>query len=150
MTTANHILAQEGILTTFLISKKVATKDIKKLREKFKNSKLDEKKFRELVKKSILEEVRQSSNLSKIPGLILPEAPVNDKEENKKIIELTYFSSLVAKKISEKKMGKYYACYIVNAIINMLELSQNDFQEFHKKFARYKTGANPEAGTTDE
>lgn len=146
MKTPLHILAQEGILTTFSISKRVTAKDIKKMREKFKEANINNSQLQELIKQSVLEETKKAINDNKIPGLILP-IEIYNQEENKKIIELTYFSSLISKKISEKKMDKYYSCYIINAIINMLGLSEHDFEEFHKKFSKYKEGNGTDSPT---
>ena len=142
MTSTSHILAQEGILTTFSIAKKVTTKDIKKLRDKMKSNNIDVEKLQEFLKKSVIEEAAVSMKNSKIPGLIVEGQFVGEEktEEDKKIMELTYFSSLVAKKITDKKTDKYYACYIINAMVNMLGLNDNDFEQFHKRFAKYKNG----------
>jgi hypothetical protein len=153
MITVNHILAKEGILTTFSIAKRVTTKDIQKMREKMKTAKVSSNKLKEVIRQSVVNETKESLKNNRIPGLIMKDIPaVADKsEEDKKIMELTYFASLIAKKITEKKMDKYYACYIVNALVNMLGLNDNDFETFHKKFAKYKNGESPEeeSGTTD-
>jgi predicted TIM-barrel enzyme len=142
MTTANHILSQEGILTTFSIAKKVTDKDIKKLHDKMKSSNIDVKKIEEFLKQSVIEDVATSMKKSQIPGLIVDGQSngVDNSEEDKKIMELTYFSSLIAKKITEKKMDKYYACYVINALVNMLGLNDDDFEQFHKRFGKYKNG----------
>ncbi len=142
MIITNHILAKEGILTTFSIAKKVNAKDIKRLRDKIKTTSIDAKKLQDLLKQSVMEEAMESMKHQKIPGLIIDGQvmDIEKSDEDKKIMELTYFSSLIAKKITEKKMDKYYACYIINALVNMLGLNDADFTEFHKRFAKYKNG----------
>jgi hypothetical protein len=138
MQTTNHILAKEGILTTFSIAKKVTASDIKTLRDKMKTAKMDADALHELLKMSIIENTKKDIETQKIPGLIID--GVEDGEEKKRIMELTYFASMIAKKLSEKKIDKYHSCYIINAIVNMLGLTEENFDEFHKKFSKFKNG----------
>jgi hypothetical protein len=142
MQTANHILAKEGILTTFSIAKKVTAVDVKKLRDKLKSSKLDADKLQELLRTTVLKDTQKAIESQKIPGLIIE--GLEESEEKKRIMELTYFASVIAKKLSEKKVGKYHSCYIINAIVNMLTLTEDDFDEFHRKFSKFKEGNNGE------
>lgn len=144
MHTANHILAKEGILTTFSIAKKVTAKDIKKLRDRMKSAKLDSAKLNELLKKAVVKEVQASIESQHIPGLVVSGAEYN--AEKQKIMELTYFASVVAKKLAEKKIDKYHSCYIINAIVNMLGLTEEDFDEFHRKFSKFREGNTEEDG----
>ena len=143
MQTANHILSVEGILTTFQIAKKVSQVDIKKIRDKMKSANVDATKFQDIIKQMVLSGVEKSIEENKIPGLLL-ENNTDRAQEERKIIELTYFSSLISKKITEKKISKYHSCYIVNAIVNMLGLNDKDFESFHRKFERFKNGGPPE------
>ena len=136
MHTTDHILAKEGILTTFSIAKKVTATDVKKLRDKLKSSKIDAEKLQELLRSAVVRDTKKAIESQKIPGLI--EAGAEDSEEKKRIMELTYFASVIAKKLSDKKIGKYHSCYIINAIVNMLGLTEEDFDEFHKKFSKFK------------
>lgn len=141
MNSANHILSKEGILTSFSISKKISAKQVKLLRDKIKSADTDKTKLQELLTKAIIEETKKSLESKEIPGLILPGSNCSE-EEKKRIMELTYFSSIVSKKITDKKINKYHACYIINAIVNMLGLSEEDFDEFHRKFSKYKDGSS--------
>lgn len=143
MTTANHILAKEGILTTFSIAKKVSAKDVKRLRNKLKNSRADAEKFQDLLKKAVIKETQQILQTQTIPGLIINGS--EDVEEQKKIMELTYFASIISKKLADKKIAKYHSCYIINAIVNILGLTGEDFDEFHKKFSKFKNGNDTES-----
>jgi hypothetical protein len=138
MHTANHILAKEGILTTFSIAKRVTEKDVKKLRDKIKTAKMDADKLHELLKDSIIRDTQKDIENKKIPGLMIE--GVEDNEEKKRIMELTYFASMIAKKLSEKNIDKYHSCYIINAIVNLLGLTEDNFDDFHKKFSKFKNG----------
>ncbi len=155
MTISNHILSQEGILTSFSIAKKVTVKDVKKLQSKLKSDDINSEKFQELLKQSVVEEAASCIKNNQIPGLIVEGQLENDAdriEEDKKIMELTYFSSLIAKKITEKKMDKYHACYIINVLVNMLGLDDKSFDDFHKRFSKYKNGGKEtdDTGNSEE
>lgn len=137
----NHILSKEGILTTFSIAKKVAKKDILNLQKRLVEAQSKNPKIKKLLAKRMIEETRKAFLDQKIPGLIIPGQNIPE-EEKKKMMELTYFASVVAKKIGEKKIDKFHSCYIINAIVNMLGLTESDFDEFHRKFSKYKDGTS--------
>jgi len=137
----NHILSKEGILTTFSIAKKVAKKDILNLQKRLVEAQSKNPKIKKLLAKRMIEETRKAFLDQKIPGLIIPGQNIPE-EEKKKMMELTYFASIVAKKIGEKKIDKFHSCYIINAIVNMLGLTESDFDEFHRKFSKYKDGTS--------
>jgi hypothetical protein len=143
MQSTNHILAKEGILTTFSIAKKVTAKDVKKLREKLKitsTSSLNSEKLKELLRNAVIKETQSDIESNNIPGLIISSPNFEENEERKRIMELTYFASLIAKKLAEKNIGKYHSCYIINAIVNVLGLTEEDFDEFHRKFSKFRDG----------
>ena len=148
MNSTQHILSKEGILTTFSIAKKVAKRDIVDLQKRLREAKSKNPKLKKLIAKKMLEETRRAFLDQKIPGLILPGQNIPD-EEKRKMMELTYFASIVAKKIGEKKIDKFHSCYIINAIVNMLGLTEGDFDEFHRKFSKYKDGSEG-SGLSDQ
>jgi len=139
MQTTNHILAKEGILTAFAIAKRVTSLDIKQLRDKIKSENPKSELFQELLNKKIFNEIHDAFENQKIPGLLM-EKIKDENEEKKRIVELTYFASLMAKKLTDNKVSKYHSCYVVNAIVNMLGLTEENFDEFHRKFARFRDG----------
>jgi hypothetical protein len=102
MQLTNHILAKEGILTSFSIAKKVTARDVKKLRDKMKNAKVDADKLQELLRQAIVKETQKSVESQTIPGLIINSGNSSVEEEKQRIMELTYFASLIAKKLGEK------------------------------------------------
>lgn len=139
MQTSNHILANEGILTSFMISKKITNLDIKRLKESIKGINPKSTKLKELLSQKIIKETQSAFETKQIPGLMIKEI-VSEQEEKKRIMELTYFASIIAKKLTDNNVGKYHACYIVNAIVNMMGLTEENFDDFHKKFARFREG----------
>ncbi len=139
-TTPQHILAKEGILPSFSIAKKITALDIKRIKEKLitKFGKVNTSKLQSLLKEAIIKETQTAMETQKIPGLIVDTPEEN--EEKKRILELTYFASIIAKKLADKKINKYYSCYIINAVVNMLQLSEEDFENFHRKFSEFQNG----------
>ena len=133
----NHILSKEGILTTFSIAKRISIKDVQSLRKKIKGNRATEEKFKKLLKDRVIEETNKALVEQKIPGVTISGQSIPE-DEKKKMMELTYFASIIAKKISEKKIDKFHSCYIINAIVNMLGLTESDFDDFHRKFSKYK------------
>ena len=146
----NHILSREGILTTFHIAKRVSKKAILRLQNKLKSDKTSDQKLRKLLAKKLSEEAQGAFVNQTIPGLIIPGQNIPD-EEKRKMMELTYFASVVSKKISEKQLSKFHSCYVINAMVNILGLTESDFDEFHRKFSKYKDGSDTSdsAGTVD-
>lgn len=139
MQTSNHILAKEGILTAFMIARRVNSMDVKGLKEKFKGTKIKSDKFQELLTKKILKETQDAFENNKIPGLMTKEV-ITEQEEKKRIMELTYFASIMTKKLVDNNISKYHSCYVINAMVNMLGLTEEDFNEFHRKFSEFRDG----------
>ena len=139
MNTSSHILAKEGILTTFSIAKKITVRDMKKLCSKMKSSKINEEKFQKLLMDTVMKETQNMIEAHKIPGLITDEM-FSSSEEKKRMMELTYFSSIIAKKLTEKNIDKYHSCFIINAVVNLLQLTEEDFSDFHRRFSKLQNG----------
>jgi hypothetical protein len=149
MQTSNHILAKEGILASFMIAKRINAADIKRLKDSIKGSNPKPSKMQELLSRKIVEETQAAFETKQIPGLMIKEV-IDEQEEKKRIMELTYFASVMAKKLTDNNVGKYHACYVVNAIVNMLGLTEGDFDDFHRRFARFKEGKSEDDESTFE
>jgi hypothetical protein len=149
MSTPNHILAQEGILMSFSIAKKVTIGDIKRIQDRLKKNDINPEQLNKLLRQNVIEETQKAINNKSIPGLIVDESAVTP-EEKKRITEFTYFASVISKKIADENIDKYHACYIINAIISMLGLNEKDFENFHKKFSKYKNEDNNEPEDDDD
>jgi hypothetical protein len=137
MQTVNHILAKEGILTAFSLAKRVTPLEINRLRKKFKDSNLNSGQFQHALVKSIIEATQKAFESEEIPGLMMKEI-AEENSEKKRIMELTYFASIIAKKITDNNTSKYHSCFIINTLVNMLGLNEEDFDNFHKKFSRFR------------
>ena len=112
--------------------------DVKRLRNQLKgNTNISSKKLTNLVQQTVINQTQKAIENQTIPGLVTSGANV---DERNRIMELTYISSLIAKKLVEKSQNKYHLCFIVNAIVNMLGLKEEDFDEFHRKFSEFQNG----------
>lgn len=126
----NHVLAKEGVLTSFSISRKVPANEISKLKAKLNKKIKNPIELQDLIRQTIMKKNE------KVPGL-LDSLPNATKDEKKSLMEMSYFASIISKKLMEKKIDKYQSCYIINSIINMLGLNEQDFDEFHKRFNKF-------------
>lgn len=135
--TFNHILSQSGILKTFSVARRVSEDDIKKLTNQY--NRLGGKKIglTEFLKEEIIKSTQKAFSKNEVPGLIFDSVP-EDPASHQTMMELTQFSSFVAKKMVDKKLSKFYFCFVVNALINMLGLTDKDFDEFHQKFSKLR------------
>jgi hypothetical protein len=132
-----------------MINKRITAMDIKRLKESIKGTGPKPIKLQELLSRKIMEEIQDAFETKKIPGLMVKEI-VSEQEEKKRIMELTYFASVMAKKLTDNNVSKYHACYVVNAIVNMLGLTEGDFDDFHRRFARFKEGKSEDDESTFE
>jgi hypothetical protein len=135
MNNYNHILSKMGILKTFSISKKIFDADIKMLKTKYSKLKIKNKmSFNDFVKMEIFEQMNEDFEKNRVPGLIVNDC--NAGNINHEImVDLTQFSSLVAKKLIDKKLNKLYHCFVINSLVNILGLTEKDFDNFHKKIS---------------
>jgi len=141
-TASQHILTEEGILVSFSIARKLSSEDVEKVKDKIHSGKLTT----DQVHDYLIKETKKVIELKKIPGLTDTEKMVDSSSERKRITELTYFASLIAKKINEKNIDKYHMCYTMNTLVNLLGLTEDDFEEFYNKFSNYDDDESDEQG----
>lgn len=77
---------------------------------------------------------------SEVPGMVIEKPSQKRQNTEKRLIDLTYFASIISKKVTEKKLGKFDRCYLINVLVNMLGLSEEDFDVFHRTFNKFKNG----------
>jgi hypothetical protein len=150
----NHLLSEMGILSSFSVAKKISEREFDNIFNKIDKRNKTRKEIDKLVVDAILKNNNKNKiNVNEIPGVITNDenhsfsggasGQLNlvDKQLNKeknKLIAYTCFASIISKKIVEKRLDKYHMYFIINAIVNMLNLNENDFDEFHKKFQEFK------------
>ena len=163
MSCPRHILSDEGILTSFSIAKKIDNRLIKKLQAKAKKDGISDIELNRKIGELVIAQTKLAVDNNEIPGLVwneksLQEKVINrirdnrldQKSEDKKTMELTYLASLLAKKISEKDLNRYDSCYLINAIINLLGLTENDFEDFYDKFSNEEKSENESDSQEDD
>jgi hypothetical protein len=47
-------------------------------------------------------------------------------------------------------LTKQQICFIINAIVNLTGLEESDFEEFHRKFSKYKEEKGVDDGSDDD
>lgn len=135
-----HLISSLGILTSFSIAKKInkdeVSKESKKIKRIFKES--DPEKFQKLLMDALVEKAKKSVENETPPGLIFPEKNLKKEKLDKFYLELSAISQALTNKFVEQNLSKHQVCFILNAVINLLGLTEEDFLNFHKKFQKYK------------
>ena len=137
-----HLLATLGVLSSFSIAKKISKIDIlretKKIKRLYKGK--DTKKINEVLLNSILKATKKRFLSDTPPGLIIPEITPTKEKLNKMYLELTNISSALSTTFLEKKLTKHQLCFIINTVVNLLKMTEEDFDDFQKEFMKYKNG----------
>lgn len=135
-----HLISSLGILTSFSIAKKIdkkeVTKESRRLKKLFKES--SPEKLKQLLMDSLVENARKSLENEIPPGLIFPKQHSKKIELDRFYAELSAISQALNNQFVEQKLSKHQLCFILNAVINLLGLTEDDFVDFHKKFQKYK------------
>lgn len=137
MTKPIHILNQLGILTTFSVAKKITEEDIQKFFTKQKKAGKTENQIGEMLHAKILNDIQESLLKNEIPGLISSEEIAKqlglDQSVIDKVPEINRLVMLLAHKLAEKKYDKMSLCYFINSLVNVLGLTERDFEKFHRR-----------------
>ncbi len=135
-----HLISSLGVLTNFSIAKKINKKEISKESRRIKRifKETDPEKFKKLLMDSLIEKTKKSVEIETPPGLIFPKKHPKKEELDKFYLELSAISQALSNQFVEKKLTKHQLCFILNALINMLGLTEEDFLNFHRRFQKYK------------
>lgn len=128
-----------GILKTFSIARRISEEDIKKLTTQYTKLAKKNVPLTEYLKSEMAAKMQDDFVNNRVPGLMFDDIEPTH-EEHSKLMDLTQFASLVAKKMVEKKLNKFYYCFIVHSLVNMIGLTDEDFNEFHRKFSKFRNG----------
>lgn len=152
--TFNHLIAKHGILTSFSIARKVSKKDIKDISDKIKKQCKNKNDFNEMLQKEVLKTTKYSMNQDLIPGLILTE---NNKQnvrkelaDEKKLMQLNYVSTTIAKKLMDNKLSKDEICYIILTLLSSLGLNDQDFKNFNNKYGNFDDNIDDDDDEDDD
>jgi t-SNARE complex subunit (syntaxin) len=142
-----HVLVEMGVLSSFSVARKITEYDIEGLTRKIKKKAKNKKELDLLLKKEIMNMAKKSLESDSIPGLLDAANNANSEKEKKRFITLAQFASIISNKMLEKQMDKTQCCYIINYIVSMLNLTEKDFEDFHRK---YSEGIDDENDENDE
>lgn len=133
-----HILMQLGILTSFSVAKKISEKEITTFFNRKKHKGKSNDKIAELLKQHIISDIQEAITNNKVPGLISPLGIPNLNSVGKDIpnfSELNKTIMLIVEKMIEKKYDKFSLCFFINTLVNLLGLSEKDFEKFHRRMS---------------
>jgi len=126
-----------GIMSSFSVAKKVTEEEVHRYFSKQKRNGKSEEQIGKMLQEKILGEITTAIQKNEIPGLLKPEELALSMNANKNIVEkmpeLNKIIIVIAHKLSEKKYDKMSLCYFINSMVNVLGLSEEDFQKFHKQ-----------------
>lgn len=150
-----HILNQMGVITSFSVAKKVTEEDINKFFVKGKKAGKTEREIENLLKERIVKEIHDAIMTQKIPGLLTAQDLAKEIGLSKSVVdnmpELNRLIMVIAHKLSEKKYDKMSLCYLVNSIVNLLGLTEQDFEKFHRHNSKdSETESDDDDGDDDE
>jgi len=132
-----HILNQMGVITSFSVAKKVSEDDIHKFFLKGKKSGKSTEELNNILRNRVLTEIEEAVTHRKIPGLLSPEELAKEMGVQQHVInnmpELNRLIMIVGHKLTEKKYDKMSLCYFINSLVNLLGLTEQDFEKFHRQ-----------------
>lgn len=136
MTKPIHILNQLGILSSFSVAKKIKEEEIEKYFAKQKKTGKSERQISEMLHAQILNDIQEALLKNEIPGLISSQEIAKqlglDQSVVDKVPELNRLVMLLGHKLAEKKYDKMSLCYFINSLVNILGLTERDFEKFHR------------------
>jgi len=130
-----HILNKLGVLSSFSIAKKITEKDINKYFDKYKRQGKTEYQISKMLNDKILNDIQRAIKNDEIPGLLKHNMPLSDELDDKTLLNIETINkmvSIIVKQIEKKNYNKMLLCYFINDLVNSLQLTEEDFNKFHK------------------
>lgn len=132
-----HILNQLGVITSFSIAKKITEDEVNKYFIKNKKAGKSNAEIEKQLGQKIVTEIQEAITNQKIPGLLSPQEIATEFGLDKKLVvnmpELNRLITVIVQKLMQKDYGKMSMCYFINGLVNLLNLSEKDFEKFHSK-----------------
>jgi hypothetical protein len=144
---ATHILTVMGILDIFNISKKLSNDEIVRLKKKLLPECSTRFEMYEMLKDEIIDETNEYIKSHYIPGLLVN--PILDKSKqestshidkkkinikNERFLKIKHDASQFAMLLqNNKKFSKDELLFFIISLVNALELTEEDFDNFNKR-----------------
>lgn len=143
-----HLITELGVLKSISIGKRLSPDKVRDYKSKIKKITSTKKDADTLLRQVLTKDAQKKIDTSEVPGMLTDKPSQKRQTTEKRLIDLTYFASIISKKVTEKNMGKFDRCYLINVLVNMLGLSEEDFDIFHQTFNKFKNGEieSPEDG----
>ena len=126
-----------GVITSFAVAKKVSEEELTKFFNKGKKEGKTVAELNDIIRKKVIAEIEAAVLSRKVPGLLSTEELAKEMGIKESIItdmpELNRLIMIVGHKLAEKKYEKMSLCYFINSLVNLLGLSENDFEKFHRQ-----------------
>jgi len=134
MNNINHLLTQNGILTSFDICKKFKKTQIKYIKNKLLKNGVPKEKIEDELQKYILNKNADDSNLEDIPGIIF-----NDEQRKIKLDpiiqqKITITSKTTSEYFKKNKFTKEEIIFFIQAVFLMCGITNNDVEKFKQKY----------------
>ena len=128
-----HILNEMGVLQSFSVAKKITDEYIQKYFRKQKKSGRNKAEIQKMFIKKIENDIVNAMKSYQIPGLLKQEDLTSNIPADLKsnISDLNHLIISISHKVLNKKLNKTEMCYIINSIVNLLNLTEEDFEKFH-------------------
>ena len=132
-----HILNQMGVITSFSVAKKVSEDDIHKFFSRGKKTGKSTEELNNILRDKVFSEIEDAVVNHKIPGLLTPSELAKEMGVQPNVInnipEMNRLIMIVGHKLVEKKYDKMSLCYFINSLVNLLGLTEQDFDKFHRQ-----------------
>jgi hypothetical protein len=132
-----HILNQMGVITSFAVAKKIPEERLTKFFTKGRKNGKSVDELNKIIRDKVVGEIEEAVASHKIPGLLSPEELAKEMGIKQSIIadmsELNRLIMVVGHKLTEKKYDKMSLCYFINSLVNLLGLTEADFEKFHRQ-----------------
>jgi hypothetical protein len=133
-----HLLNKMGVLISFSVAKKITESYISKYFKKQRKLGKTDEEIQKLFIQKIENEILNSMNDYTIPGLLKEGGQFDNKNTSnlpkditEKIPSINKLIVFIAHRIMGQKFDKMTLCYIINSLVNLLNLSEEDFEKFH-------------------
>jgi hypothetical protein len=123
----SHIIQSAGILKTFTVAKLMLQTEIEAIKEDVKKRTSTQEEFERVFAEEFAKIANMHDPDNPIPGIIYSTEP---KKRGKKMLKLVKQEKSRLKKLN---LTKSELCFYINGLVNMLELTQEDFEELNPK-----------------
>jgi len=127
-----HILTKLGILSSFSVARRLSEKDIQKYFIKYAKKGKSTEEIHKMFIQKIENDILSAMENGTVPG-ILNRNGLNITSMSDKVPIINKLIIFIAHKIMGMNYDKLTMCYIINTLVNLLNLTDEDFEAFHKK-----------------